>query len=198
MHHIAAAVTLGAVALYGRVYLWPGQDYRQGKSRKIDSCVGFDAAFLYLFIACPVVTLASLFHASPLLLPLYPVSNGPLAAGTVIAVLACALFLSARMSLGSSYSPCSDSYLALRIVDRGPYRFVRHPLYLANILLLLAFFVMSGSLINLVNSAILSVYSFVAARNEERALNEGFPEYGDYRRRTGMLLPKLSRRAARC
>jgi protein-S-isoprenylcysteine O-methyltransferase Ste14 len=70
-----------------------------------------------------------------------------------------------------------------RLVQEGPYRYLRHPIYVAGTLffggLSLVF-----SVYGLVLTAVLALFWFAKARKEERHLLERFPEYADYRRRT--------------
>ena len=73
----------------------------------------------------------------------------------------------------------------------GPYRFVRHPFYLANALIDFALVVMAGWLPLMIVLPVwwLAIYIPVI-RGEERFLSEKFPdEYPDYRRRVPCLIP---------
>lgn len=73
------------------------------------------------------------------------------------------------------------------------YRFVRHPLYLGFFLAFWATPRMTDG--HLLLAAGLSVYMLIAISHEERDLVGLFgPQYEDYRRRVGMLLPRLRRR----
>lgn len=76
-----------------------------------------------------------------------------------------------------------------RLVTRGPYRWVRHPMYVA---LLLA---MAGIVAEAPNGllpgawgTLLLVLNFKAAL-EERLLQQRWPEYADYRARTWRFIP---------
>lgn len=76
------------------------------------------------------------------------------------------------------------------LVDTGPYRLVRHPVFTS-------FFAMALGLL-LVNPAVttlgLAIYVFVdftrAARQEEELLSTKIPEYAGYVERTGRFTPK--------
>lgn len=83
------------------------------------------------------------------------------------------------------------SQLPAGLARRGPYRFVRHPLYFSY---LLAWVAIPGVLLDLVGLlciAGMAVAYFVAARQEETLLLRSAlgGEYSDYRQRTPMLLP---------
>jgi protein-S-isoprenylcysteine O-methyltransferase Ste14 len=78
---------------------------------------------------------------------------------------------------------------ARRLVTSGPYRLVRHPLYLGEFVVLLGLalqHVMPWALLLL---AVQSVFQFERLRNEERVLALAFPSYEDYMARTARLLP---------
>jgi protein-S-isoprenylcysteine O-methyltransferase Ste14 len=77
-----------------------------------------------------------------------------------------------------------------RLVTRGLYRYVRHPLYSAGLLLLWLTPVMS---VNLFTAYLgLTAYILIGAAFEERKLLREFgSEYSDYRSKTPMLIPGL-------
>lgn len=55
------------------------------------------------------------------------------------------LFEWSLRSLGEQYSPCYDLRVPTRRVSDGPYKFVRHPLYIENVAVLSGIFLSSGS-----------------------------------------------------
>ncbi len=84
-------------------------------------------------------------------------------------------------------------FVAVRqIVLRGPYRLVRHPIYCGYLImfggLVLTFFCPAAFVLVAIHYG-LFVYR---ARLEERRLAEFSPEYREYMRTTGFVLPKLS------
>jgi protein-S-isoprenylcysteine O-methyltransferase Ste14 len=76
------------------------------------------------------------------------------------------------------------------MVTSGPYRFVRHPLYLGELGAVAAVTVAAPGMHNAVALAALTLAQIGRARLEERTLVRAFPAYADYRRRTPMLIPR--------
>ena len=85
------------------------------------------------------------------------------------------------------------------VVQSGPYRFIRHPLYTAYILNWTGCAALSGSPILWGGVGVITLLYLVAARAEERDLLRSplGPQYADYRKRTGLLMPRLWQRADR-
>lgn len=97
-----------------------------------------------------------------------------------------ALALIALKRLGTSFSVMSE---ARRLVTDGPYRIVRHPLYLteeiAVVGILLPYWSAAALLLFLAHLAV----QLLRLGNEERVLRAAFPDYADYARRTARLIP---------
>jgi protein-S-isoprenylcysteine O-methyltransferase Ste14 len=80
-------------------------------------------------------------------------------------------------------------YAPLRFATPGPYRLVRHPLYVGWLTVVWAAPTMTAA--HLLFAAGTTAYILAAIRWEERDLVAAFPEYTTYRRRVPMLLPRL-------
>lgn len=82
-------------------------------------------------------------------------------------------------------------YTQLPLRAPGPYRLVRHPLYVG---WLFAFWATpSMSVAHLVFAVMTTLYILVAIRFEERDLVDALPGYAEYRERVPMLVPRLFR-----
>ncbi|WP_415908724.1 methanethiol S-methyltransferase [Oleiharenicola sp. Vm1] len=82
-------------------------------------------------------------------------------------------------------------YTGLKFVTPGPYRLVRHPLYVG--WLVTFWSTPQMTLAHLFFAVMTTAYILVAIQFEERDLADAHPEYHDYRRRTPMLVPRLRR-----
>ena len=82
-----------------------------------------------------------------------------------------------------------------KLVDTGPYAWVRHPQYTAGLVMLLGWFIFWGSLYALGMLPLMAGIIYVQAHIEEKyVLEKLFGEaYIAYRERVGMLLPRLQR-----
>ena len=107
---------------------------------------------------------------------------------TVLVLVGTAAGIVTLMRLGRSFSMMAE---ARRLVTSGPYRFVRHPLYLAEELAIIGlsmqFFSAATAFVLVVQIA----FQLRRMQNEEAVLEETFPEYAAYRRRTARLLPGI-------
>ena len=113
--------------------------------------------------------------------------------GCLLAVAGAALVLRSRAELGAAWSlvPAADQGTGL--VTTGPYRLVRHPIYLGLALLAMGEALAFGSwpALMIVLSGIVPTFVW-RARAEEKLLGPTFGErYAVYRERTKMIIPYL-------
>ena len=113
-------------------------------------------------------------------------------AGLLIFALSMVLFTWALAHLRSAFlgnvAPVTN-----RLVTSGPYRWLRHPTYLATSIALLGLALALRSPWGIASTLVLFLPAAISrARLEERALAGRFgPAWDDYVARTGSLLPKL-------
>jgi protein-S-isoprenylcysteine O-methyltransferase Ste14 len=78
------------------------------------------------------------------------------------------------------------------VIDKGVFSWVRHPIYLSEIMLYVGLFLISPSLISLAVIVLVFFFLDFVAGYEEKKLEEKFGQsYRDYRRRVGKWFPKL-------
>jgi protein-S-isoprenylcysteine O-methyltransferase Ste14 len=90
--------------------------------------------------------------------------------------------------LGRSFSIMAE---ARRLVTNGPYRIVRHPLYIAEQISIIGVAILYAS--PLAAALVLAQFGFQLRRmlNEEALLKASFPEYAAYMGRTARLIPTI-------
>ena len=162
---------------------------RYSKDRQaIGGVEGFRILGRVIFIVMNAVTFASFWTDQKVLL-LFRQDDTLRIVGMGVLIVATLLYLKSMGQLGNNYSPCFDAHLPLRIVTRGPYKYVRHPLYLANILQGVGYTLVSSSLWVLAFSMYGSFNIMRALLHEESYLSEAFPAYESYQSKTARLLP---------
>jgi protein-S-isoprenylcysteine O-methyltransferase Ste14 len=92
--------------------------------------------------------------------------------------------------LGKSFSIFSE---ARRLVTAGPYRLVRHPLYLSEGIALIGATLQVMSPEAVAIAAAIVLLQFRRMINEEAVLRLAFPEYHDYAARTPRVVPGFAR-----
>jgi protein-S-isoprenylcysteine O-methyltransferase Ste14 len=103
--------------------------------------------------------------------------------GFLVAALGVALAVWAGVTMGHSLSPFPRPPRDAELVERGPYRVLRHPIYVGGTLFF-AGLSLVFSVYGLVLTGVLALFWLAKARLEERHLLARFPAYDDYRRRT--------------
>ncbi|HZR73553.1 isoprenylcysteine carboxylmethyltransferase family protein [Bradyrhizobium sp.] len=113
--------------------------------------------------------------------------SSPLFLTSLLLILAGIAFaLWALLVLGRSISLLPQ---ARRLVTRGPYAIVRHPLYLGEMVAVTGIALQYFSPWALLLVGVSWVFQFLRMTYEERVLSQSFPEYKDYMMRTARLVP---------
>lgn len=115
--------------------------------------------------------------------------------GTVTIVSGSIMNIIGRFNLGSNWANHIKIYDEHRLVQKGMYKIVRHPLY-ASIMLMFygACLVYRNIFCFLAVTFIFIPFMYYRAKQEETILIETFFEYNDYKRSTGMFFPKMLKR----
>ncbi|MCS6953501.1 MAG: isoprenylcysteine carboxylmethyltransferase family protein [Bryobacterales bacterium] len=131
--------------------------------------------------------------AQTLLPDIWPLASDPgllRAVGAVLFTGGLLLAITARIQLGGSWADIEAEGVrpSQALVSRGIYRYLRHPIYTGDLLLLLGLelAVNSWLVVGVVPLAAVVVYQ---ALREERLLAAALPGYEDYCRRTKRFIP---------
>lgn len=115
-------------------------------------------------------------------------------AAVLLGLVGLGLGLWAVVYLGRGLTPLPLPNGQVDVVSSGPYRVVRHPMYVAVTLFALAVTLRSSSWIVVIEFLLLVVLFNAKARWEEARLEEAMPEYGQYRAETARFVPIPGRR----
>jgi len=114
--------------------------------------------------------------------------------GPVLRILAICLVLAGWLLsiyvlawLGRSFSIMAQ---ARRLVTRGPYAVVRHPLYVSEEIAMIGMVLLCLSPLAILIAAVQWVSQLRRMTHEERVLREVFPEYSDYAALTPKIIPR--------
>jgi protein-S-isoprenylcysteine O-methyltransferase Ste14 len=113
--------------------------------------------------------------------------------GSVLALVGAALVVRSRAELGAAWSFAPKADQSTGLVTTGPFRLVRHPIYLALAILAMGEALAFGSwpALFITLSGIVPTLAW-RARAEEKLLSRTFGErYEVYRQRTNMIIPHL-------
>ena len=125
-----------------------------------------------------------------------PLWSEPSGVSWALFALTCASFAFcwwARLHLGKLWSGFVTTKAAHHIVDTGPYRLVRHPIYTGAIFAALTTACIKASPAAFLGFALIALGFWMTARIEERFLRQelGAEAYDAYSRRTPMIIPLL-------
>ena len=111
--------------------------------------------------------------------------------GIVVMLLGLILRHWSIMSLGRFFRTTIELEKGQKVIDKGPYRFIRHPSYAGIILFFVGYGIVSKDWISLGVDVCLPTGSLIyRIQIEEEALAEGIgPDYVAYQKRTKKLLP---------
>ncbi|MFW5904495.1 MAG: methyltransferase family protein [Candidatus Saliniplasma sp.] len=94
-------------------------------------------------------------------------------------------------TLGVYFSRDLDSLEDQKLIEKGPYKYVRHPAYTGNILQVIGIPLVLYSYFSLILSGVIIILFLQRINWEEEALEKKLPEYDDYKQRTNKLIPRI-------
>jgi len=115
-------------------------------------------------------------------------SNHQVRTGLIIMALGELITVWGMFYLRSSFSIFTE---ARSLVSQGLYRWVRHPLYLGEIISVWGYAFILPNTITLFSSSLFTVLQVLRAKVEEAKLLQVHPEYALIQAKTGFLLPKF-------
>lgn len=119
----------------------------------------------------------------------FPFPHACLILGWGLMVAGGLLLVAGLLRLGPALTPLPYPREGGRLVQTGPYRLVRHPMYSGGLVAALGWALVVQGWLTL--GYVVAVFAFldVKSRREEKWLVEKFPDYPAYRRRVRKLIP---------
>ena len=102
-----------------------------------------------------------------------------------------AMGIASRLALGASFTAFPRPVAAGTHIARGPYQFVRHPMYVAIVVTGFGWALLWHSGAGAVVTLALAVFFDLKSRREERWLEASYPSYAQYRREVKRFIPGL-------
>ena len=149
-------------------------------TRRASELYGFaQTAILILFAAVVFLSPKAYLFISP----------AAFTVGSVFCGLGILVMLPALAALRGTIQIAPEPKAGKQLVERGVYRYLRHPIYTGIILCAAGFFLRQPTLWVAVASAVVIVFLAVKVRFEEKLLQATYPGYAEYRRRAWGLFP---------
>jgi protein-S-isoprenylcysteine O-methyltransferase Ste14 len=124
----------------------------------------------------------------------FPFRVAPASVGVALAVMGVLLHGWARRTLGPMWSGVVQVRAQHVVIDRGPYRLVRHPIYVAGLLMAMGTFLAHPSAATACLAIGLTAGMLLKAWLEERALRTALGDaYSAYAARVPAFLPRVRR-----
>lgn len=94
-----------------------------------------------------------------------------------------------RAMRGGTFTVLPEPRNSAQLITRGPYGWIRHPMYTAVLLGGLGVALTRNTAVDWIQCGLLLAVMFAKIRHEEALLSERYEEYREYRSRTAALLP---------
>lgn len=159
-----------AFILYFTLTRLPPRDSAAGLSPRLTAVLG--TFFMMVLVVLPQEAITPAMRIASTLM---------IIVGTILSIICLA-------RLGKSFSIMATSR---QLVTAGPYNLVRHPLYAAELILILGVILSHGSPFAFAVGAVWLILQVRRAQYEESVLRSSFPEYEAYAARVPMLVPGL-------
>jgi protein-S-isoprenylcysteine O-methyltransferase Ste14 len=127
----------------------------------------------------------------------YPLSAGVISrlqiiawAGVILCVTGLSFCIWARATLGRNWSGTITLKEGHELIERGPYRLVRHPIYTGLIAMFLGTVIVLGHAAGIAGLVLAFLSFWIKLREEERIMLKQFPDqYAAYQQRVKRIIP---------
>lgn len=112
-------------------------------------------------------------------------------AGLIIAIAGIIIALVSLLTLNKSLSPFPTPKESAELIQSGLYKYVRHPIYSGILFFTFGYSLYSENTLRLIISVSLLILFRFKAAYEEKLLQNKYPNYGAYKKTTGMFFPGI-------
>lgn len=135
------------------------------------------------------ILLAKLGNRTPLNILLTPQTLLTAWLGAAVCVMGLGIAIWSRWTLAGNWSSDVRFKQGHELMQTGPYRFVRHPIYTGIILMCFASALQFGSLHSWLGALLIGIGLWIKLSQEEKIMLQHFSEYAAYRKRVKALVP---------
>lgn len=172
-------------------WLWTARHAKPNKQRQ-NLAVRFIAYWFPFLIAVALIGPGYWFGDSFLHHRFEPVSFWIEGFGIALVITGVALSIRARYLLGKNWSMSVELKQGHELIQSGPYRVVRHPIYTGLLIAFIGTAIAIGEWRAIISIAVMAVMIVYKIRVEDRWLHEQFGSvYTEYAARTRALVPGL-------
>jgi protein-S-isoprenylcysteine O-methyltransferase Ste14 len=110
--------------------------------------------------------------------------------GAVLCIIGLAFTIWARATLGRNWSGAVTLKECHELIDRGPYRLVRHPIYTGLMTMFVATVIALGHLAGIIGALLVFMSFWIKLGHEEKLMLKQFPDqYAVYQQRVKRIIP---------
>ncbi len=110
----------------------------------------------------------------------------------ILVITGAVLLLVSLLKLNTSLSPFPTPRQSGTLITTGPFKYIRHPIYTAILLMALGIGFYAASYFKLMVAGALYFLFFYKSKYEEKMLQVKYPSYKYYMKQTGRFFPKLT------
>ncbi len=118
-----------------------------------------------------------------------PYDHIGLIVGSVLLVIGGLLIVAGAFGLGANITPLPYPKEEAKLIETGPFRIVRHPMYGGAVIAAFGWTLFVHGWLTIGYALILFVFFDIKSRREERWLKERFSNYTEYKKRVHKLIP---------
>lgn len=187
--NVTTLLIVGCWLIWGAYWI---ANWSRSKATAVQQNVGARLAYRVPTVIAYVLLMSDLHFVPIVRLVCLPHSPITAAIGSFFCVAGTAISIAARKILDTNWSADVVLKEGHTLVDAGPYRLVRHPIYTGMLMMFLGTAVVRGLLGPLIAVPIAVFAFWIKASQEETLLLRQFPTmYLDYQSRTKRLIPYI-------